>query len=134
MDMAGILGISPKAISIDGKLALAVGARGTGKASAHYEPAKHVINLTKAKSAGTLAHEWWHAMDFHFGRKSSSAPSTDNRFDEETRTEVRKAIESLMDKIKDSDYYKRSKLLDSRIGGKDYYSTNTELAARAFQD
>ena len=134
MDMAGILGISPKAISIDGKLALAVGARGTGKASAHYEPAKHVINLTKAKSAGTLAHEWWHAMDFHFGRKSSSTPSTDNRFDEETRTEVRKAIESLMGKIQDSDYYKRSRLLDSRIGWKDYYSTNTELAARAFQD
>lgn len=134
LDMADILGISPKAISIDGKLALAVGARGTGKAIAHYEPSKHVINLTKVKSAGTLAHEWWHAMDFHFGRKSSPAPSTDYRYDEDTRVEVRKSIESLMGKIQDSDYYKRSRLLDNRIGGKDYYSTNTELAARAFQD
>ena len=134
LDMADILGISPKAISIDGKLALAVGARGTGKAIAHYEPSKHVINLTKVKSAGTLAHEWWHAMDFHFGRKSSPAPSTDYKYDEDTRVEVRKSIESLMGKIQDSDYYKRSRLLDNRIGGKDYYSTNTELAARAFQD
>lgn len=49
------------------KLAIAFGARGKGKALAHYEPARVVINLTKLKGAGSLAHEWGHAFDDFLG-------------------------------------------------------------------
>lgn len=47
-----------------GTLAVAFGARGTGKANAHYEPTRHVINLTRTRGAGSLAHEWAHSIDF----------------------------------------------------------------------
>lgn len=45
-------------------MGLALGARGRGKAAAHYEPGKSIINLTRDKGAGSLAHEWGHALDF----------------------------------------------------------------------
>jgi FtsZ-binding cell division protein ZapB len=41
-------------------------ARG-GKAAAHYEPGRRVINLTKLSGAGTLAHEYGHALDHYLG-------------------------------------------------------------------
>jgi len=62
-DLADILGISDKETSLKGRLALAFGARGSGKASAHYEPTKKVINLTKFRGGGSLAHEWFHFLD-----------------------------------------------------------------------
>ncbi len=62
-DMAFIFGIDKSLISLNGRLALAFGARGKGKASAHYEPAKKVINMTKLAGGGSLAHEWGHALD-----------------------------------------------------------------------
>jgi hypothetical protein len=68
MDLADVCGVSPLALSLDGKLGMAFGARGGGNANAHYEPAKNVINLTKTKGAGSLAHEWFHAMDAYFAR------------------------------------------------------------------
>lgn len=54
-----------------GTLAVAFGARGTGKANAHYEPAKHVINLTRTRGAGSLAHEWAHSIDFNGSNQKS---------------------------------------------------------------
>lgn len=69
MDLADIVGVPPKAISLNGSLGLAFGARGSGNASAHYEPSNLVINLTKTKGAGTLAHEWFHALDNYFSRQ-----------------------------------------------------------------
>ena len=77
LDLAEVLKIPAKAISLNGDLALAFGARGQGLSSAraHYEPAKVVINLTKMNGAGSLAHEWWHALDHYFGRQDGKAPS-----------------------------------------------------------
>lgn len=69
MDLANITGIPPKAVSLNGSLGLAFGSRGNGWASAHFEPGKLVINLTKTRGAGTLAHEWFHALDNYFSRQ-----------------------------------------------------------------
>jgi hypothetical protein len=66
-DLAEILNVPPHAISLNGVLGLALGARGGGRANAHYEPARMVINLTKLRGAGFLAHEWAHALDHYFG-------------------------------------------------------------------
>lgn len=65
-DLAHVTGLSPKQLSLGGKLGIAFGARGTGgkhAAKAHYEPEEAVINLTKMKGAGSLGHEWFHALD-----------------------------------------------------------------------
>ena len=68
MDLAYCLGVTPKTISLGGKLSIAFGARGKGGKgafAAHYEPLYNVINLTKMRGAGCLAHEWGHALDYY---------------------------------------------------------------------
>ncbi|WP_187427642.1 LPD1 domain-containing protein [Treponema phagedenis] len=62
-DLADITGIPDSLISLNGRLALAIGSRGKSKAEAHYEHVERVINLTKMKGGGNLAHEWFHAFD-----------------------------------------------------------------------
>lgn len=68
MDLADIVGVPPKAISLNGTLGIAFGSRGSGWASAHFESSNLVINLTKPRGAGALAHEWFHALDNYFSR------------------------------------------------------------------
>jgi len=75
LDLAKVLNISPESIGLNGKLAIAFGARGTGgigAANAHYEPSKIVINLTKFKGGGSLAHEWFHALDNYMDARSKN--------------------------------------------------------------
>jgi hypothetical protein len=68
-DLADLIGVPDQQIAMNGRLALAFGARGKGSAGfgggarAHYEPVQRVINLTKMGGGGSLAHEWFHAMD-----------------------------------------------------------------------
>lgn len=62
-DLAIALGIDDKDIGLDNRLNMAFGARGSGVALAHYEPDREVINLTKMKGAGSLAHEFFHGID-----------------------------------------------------------------------
>lgn len=69
MDLSLLLGVPSRAMSLDGSLGLSLGARGSGKAAAHFEHDSLVINLTKTKGAGSLAHEWFHALDNYFRRQ-----------------------------------------------------------------
>lgn len=69
MDLADVIGVPPKALSLEGRLGIGFGSRGRGRASAHFEPDTIVINLTKTKGAGSLAHEWFHAADNYFAGK-----------------------------------------------------------------
>lgn len=63
-DLAEVGGYPLRAIGFDDRLGAAWGARGRGgHAAAHYEPGLKVINLTKPSGAGSLAHEWAHAVD-----------------------------------------------------------------------
>lgn len=64
-DLADALGIELTDISLNGTLSIGFGSRGKGLsgAAAHYEPARKVINLTKMNGAGSLAHEFWHAVE-----------------------------------------------------------------------
>lgn len=75
LDLAEVVGVPPRAIGLNGDLALAFGARGQGlsSAKAHYERERAVINLTKMNGAGALAHEWFHALDHYFGRQDGKA-------------------------------------------------------------
>ena len=71
--LARTIGVDRKFLSLDGTLALAFGSRGVGRALAHYECARKVINLTRLRGAGSLAHEWWHALDDFVGDKIKEA-------------------------------------------------------------
>ena len=66
MDLAQLLNVPPKAMSLNGMLGIAVGAQGSGKALAHFVPGVNEINVTRTKGAGALAHEWGHALDHYF--------------------------------------------------------------------
>ena len=67
-DLAELLNMPPKALSLNGMLGLAIGAQGNGRGSgaAHFVPGVNEINLTRAAGVGSLAHEWGHAMDHYF--------------------------------------------------------------------
>jgi hypothetical protein len=63
-DLADICGIPRTWIGLGQPgLAVAFGARGRSNAMAHFEPTLRVINLTRRRGAGSLAHEWGHALD-----------------------------------------------------------------------
>lgn len=129
MDMAGVLGLTPRAMSLDGELGLAFGARGGGAASAHYEPGAVVINLTKTKGAGALAHEWWHALDNYLARHGGVPLGhvTDGNGLDQLRPEVRAAIGAYMQAVDGSEYARRS-----RDKG-DYWGRSSEVGARLFE-
>lgn len=64
-DLATIIGTEN--IGFDGMLGIAFGARGVHGALAHFEPGTYMINLTREKGFGSLAHEYGHALDYFFG-------------------------------------------------------------------
>lgn len=144
MDLSEAIGKSPRALSLNGELAMAFGSRGGGKAMAHYEPVKIVINLTKTNGAGSLAHEWWHAVDNYFSRRRGDKlgynsnrggykydTSTNKMRNPDERGEVTDAFTELMRTIERSGYGKRSRNYAS-MKNSSYWSRPTELGARAF--
>ncbi len=153
-DLADVLNVPTKALSLNGRLGLAFGARGKGKAAAHYEPGEVAINLTKGNGPGALAHEWFHSLDNYFGRYDVSTDGKitsggdymteaqragrvfkDGRYvDAEypVRQEVYDAFKGVMKAINSSDMLRRSALLDE-VRSKPYWSTDVEMAARAFE-
>ena len=139
LDLANLLGVPPQALSLNGSLGLAFGARGKGgkgAAAAHYEPTQVVINLTKKDGAGSLGHEWFHALDNFLGKMVAKPDSfiTKNTFttSDNVRPEVVAAFKNLAEAINSSPFVKRSIELDSRKV-EDYWSTQEEMAARAFE-
>ena len=77
-DLADVLGVPPKTISLGGMLGLAIGAQGSGgRNAAHFVAGVNEINLTRTAGAGALAHEWAHALDHYFAVQAGLATSTE---------------------------------------------------------
>lgn len=78
-DLADLMGLPPKAMSLNGLLGIAFGAQGRGGSSgaAHFVPGVNEINLTRASGAGAIAHEWAHAMDHYFAVQAGGAKLSD---------------------------------------------------------
>ena len=138
MDLAGVLNLPPRALSLGGRLGLAFGARGSGgvdAAAAHYERGEVVINLTKKQGAGNLAHEWWHGLDNYFSRQRGDGGSymtEDSRRGDGVREEMRAAFREVMAAINRTGMQERSRKLDDRRT-KEYWTTKPEMSARAFE-
>lgn len=134
MDLSLAMEIKPEEIALNDKLSLAFGARGGGNASAHYELDRKVINLTKTKGdKGSLAHEWFHALDNHIcylqGSPLSMATEMTSRLNDR---ELGQAFQKLDVAIRSTDFYKRSQKCDE-CRSKKYWSTIVEMAARGFE-
>ncbi|MDA3808067.1 MAG: LPD5 domain-containing protein, partial [Thiomicrorhabdus sp.] len=138
VDLANIIGVPPKALSLNGELGLAFGARGAGgknPAKAHYETGKVVINLTKKDGAGSLAHEWFHAMDNYFSKQDGGNGFSSESFSRSggIRPEVFDAWTGLRKSIvNETKLVLRSSQLD-KSRSKDYWSTMREIVARSFE-
>lgn len=143
-DLAYITGMQYRWIGL-GKLALAIGARGNSGAAAHFEPDLWAINITRMRGAGSLAHEWCHALDHRLilrllGRNSyyqflsCYIPPDEQKPDKDIK--ILSIYRSIMDAIKGvngarSNYLKQAYRIESRKGEKKYWSNPEELFARA---
>ena len=152
LDMADIIGVDGRALSLNGSLGLAFGARGKGAAggmvaAAHYESDHVVINLTKKSGAGSLGHEWWHALDNYFGKKNEAGDYLSEKprqrkygknyeeiadADQKVRKEVVDAFKGVMDAINQTGMRGRATELDKKRS-KTYWTTDREMSARAFE-
>lgn len=105
-DLADLMGASDENIALNGRLALAFGARGHGAKGfkdgaprAHYEPVQRVINLTKMGGGGSLGHEWFHALDNMAGEAEGAKTGAKDFFTENPDLlpagELRDAVKAL---------------------------------------
>lgn len=128
VDLAKVIGISPKMLSLNNELGLAFGARGYGTFAAHYELHEVVINLTKNRGAGVLAHEWWHALDNYFARSAGvkfGMLSEDEQIP--VSDDVQNVFGSFVKKLTVSNYAARSRALGV------YWGRMSEITARFFE-
>lgn len=81
-DLADLLDVEDRSISLGGELAMGFGSRGQGAIgwrtsapAATYYPERRIINLTKNAGGGTLGHEWSHAFDNILPELATGRPS-----------------------------------------------------------
>ena len=126
LDLAHILNIPEKAISLNGSLGIAFGARGSGSAAAHYEPKLKVINITRDSGAGSLAHEWLHALDNYLSQSGDELKFI-TKDDSNLRKELAEKLHAYQRAVaKEKDFQKRLRNLGA------YWKRKEEIAARIF--
>lgn len=63
VDLGDILDLDIIKLNELGNISIGFASRGHGKASAHYEPKRKIINITRARGGGAVAHEYFHYLD-----------------------------------------------------------------------
>ncbi|MBY6190703.1 hypothetical protein KUV22_09780 [Microbulbifer agarilyticus] len=133
-------------ISLRGTLAFQYGTGGRPGICAHYEPGTRTFALAKNAGPGSIAHEWFHALDHYLaGKAFSDAPG--NMFASEAwlreATPVPHPINDrlfacfraiMLDESGEhpSDMFRASKAAD-KANGCVYYASPAEMCARAFE-
>ena len=135
-DLARVVGIIPEAVTLGGSLAWAFGSRGVGRALAHYETARRVVNLTKKKGNGCVAHEWFHALDNYLmieaGRPSLFMVNDYRSYGNSEKSQLQEAARLLKVGLLNSEMKRRSDEIDA-YRATPYWGTVVEMAARAFE-
>ena len=135
-DLSSALGLTPEEVSFGGKLGIAFGARGSGDALAHYESDRKIINLTRKKGAGALAHEWFHGLEDHWREKTGKKPedvilpryaksNTGNAEVDQAIVSLRSKVDKVEKRWRATDTYKS--LSTAR---KEYFLSAIEIFAR----
>jgi hypothetical protein len=142
-----------KNLGFDCSIGVAFGARGqAGKGfAAHYEPHYNMINLTKMNGAGSLAHEYGHALDYNIGRMidqhknyealTGGGITADNKNYARALNigcQFRSDANAIIDYLFAVNYERLMEACVDCIGLNkykfdDYYIVRTELFARAFE-
>ncbi|MEA4975452.1 MAG: LPD1 domain-containing protein [Paludibacter sp.] len=136
--------IGTKNIGCDGMIGIAFGARGKSKALAHFEPNTFMINLTKEKGFGSLAHEYGHALDYFFGMYVDQSREYTSLVGGRTTRQyilpaggaLRKMAMQIVNEIihspdgKKSETYKRWEVV---FGNTEYWFRRNEIFARFFE-
>ena len=160
MDLAGLLNVPAKTLSLNGRLAIGFGTHGKGGrghwAAAFFQSpnpaADQVIALTRENGPGTLAHEWFHSIDNFFAREDAAnggIPATMTAKEAQNRTDFMtdrfysrtkgalaeaavEAFRALNLSLRNSEWKKRMDRYDSFLKTP-YWGTTIELAARGFE-
>lgn len=150
-------------MGLNKNLSISFGARGMGRASAHYEPDSRIINITRYKDGlipkeirfiatggvGAFAHEYGHFLDYFFGthmeKYKMSAALTNGRSISTKPTGINMPMRIIVDKILSgiiykstgtdfSNYYNRLRKLVGEVPQYgDYFIRRNEIFARAFE-
>lgn len=133
-------------LSLRGTLSLTYGRGGQPGVSAHYEPASRTLALAKNAGPGSIAHEWFHALDHYLSEKAFKT-ATAGRFASAAWLADSPSIDHPLNRLLfdcfqsillnnrgsgSSDLFKRSVAVD-RSQDTLYYSLPEELAARSFE-
>lgn len=148
-----------KNVGLNGTLSISFGARGSGRALAHFEPKTFIINITRyiddpsidklirflgSGGAGSLAHEYGHAIDYYFGTyrepmlkvaSLSYGRTTQAIVPVEKLPPVRMQMNVLINAINSTNGETKSayrKRLEDNIPG-DYIIRRNEIFARVFE-
>lgn len=143
-------------ISLRGTLSLQYGKGGRPGVAAHYSPMERCFSLAKNAGPGSIAHEWFHALDHYLGSQAFQLmPSFDKRLNYQSRSLFaskawlmdvplrQHGLNGLLSTCfktilldesgKDaSDLVRHSNNVDTRLNQL-YYSLPEELCARAFE-
>ena len=124
-----------KNIGFDYNIGVAFGARGSARALAHYEPSTNIINMTKEKGAGSLLHEYAHALDYCIGSffdqnqyyASLSGGRTLSQHENNVGGQFRFRMNGILLYVRSTESYKK---LVETTNKSDYWCNSTELFAR----
>ncbi|WP_346828517.1 CLCA_X family protein [Oceanospirillum linum] len=149
-DLMLILQVPESVISLKGTLALHYGTGGRPGVAAHYAPNQRAFALAKNAGPGSIAHEWFHALDHYLANKSFRT-AEGIRFASDLWLQQGRGGQDLIahplnHKLSDcfaavmlsengeepSELFRMSLLAD-KATGLSYYSQPEELCARAFE-
>ena len=132
--LAEVLDIPPAALFFGQRLALSFGKQGNrALAGAHYSLQPPVIALARRKGWGSVAHEWFHALDFWFGRKALEGEAAPQPVTALAKQEIPdRACRRIKALLAESEFHGRSLQLDMRCD-RPYWSLWEEMAARVFE-
>lgn len=122
-------------LGIKNSIGIAFGARGSGRALAHFESRTNMVNMTKTKGAGSLLHEYAHAIDYTIGfyldQCARYAYLSGGHSLVQTDANVGGQFRAMLNKIliyaRDTESYKKMAKSVNKI---EYWGNSTEMFAR----
>lgn len=146
VDLMAILQCPEPLISLRGTLSLQYGIGGRLGVAAHYQPSMRCFSLAKNAGPGSIAHEWFHALDHYLGDTAFADAPTGMFASKAWLSEATPVVHPLNDDLYacfksimlDEDGESPSPLFTAsaqvdRTMNQVYYSQAEELCARAFE-
>ena len=145
-DLMELLGGPEQLVSLRGTLTLNYGTGGQPGVAAHYEPARRCLALAKNAGPGSLAHEWFHALDHYLADKAFD-PVPDGAFASRAWLDEAPLVSHPLNRLlaacfhavilsedgqQPSELFSASARVDAQYRTH-YYSRPEELCARAFE-